>query len=138
MKRYEELEHTADYRVRIFGADEKELFANAAYAFSDSIVDAEGVSEESTDEVEATGGDLEETLVNFLSALLYRFEGERRIYRRCEMLEVSDKRVRAACRGEEFDRSRHRGRTDIKAVTFHGLEIRRGAEGLTAVVTFDI
>ena len=42
-------------------------FANAAFGLSDSLVDLAGVREAFTDTVQATGGDLEETLVDFLS-----------------------------------------------------------------------
>ena len=82
-----------------------------------------------TDEVEATGGDLEETLVNFLSELLYRFEGERRVYREFEILELSDEHVSAVVQGRASSTAaRHTRRKGIKAVTFHDVEIKRGAE----------
>ena len=42
-ERYRELEHPADLRLEIFGADERELFENAAFALFDRMVDLSGV-----------------------------------------------------------------------------------------------
>jgi len=138
MKRYEEIEHTADVRLRFFGADERELFANAAFGMLDSMVDLSDVETKSADTVEATGEDLEETLINFLSELLYRFEGEQRVYRDFEISELTGERVKAVCRGEWYDPERHARKKGIKAVTFHDVRIERGKEGLSVVVTFDV
>ena len=138
MARYEEIPHTADVRLRIFGADERELFANAAFALSDSLVDLSGVRAEISDSVEATGGDIEETLINFLSELLYRFDGEGRAYSECRIDELSDVRVAAVCSGEALDPARHHRRKGIKAVTFHDVNIARDERGLSVVITFDV
>ena len=55
--RYEEVEHTADVRLKVYGADEKELFANAAFALFDMLVDLSGVQEKIREEVSSlTGG----------------------------------------------------------------------------------
>jgi len=80
-KRYEELGHTADIRFRIYGADERELFSNAAFALFDKMVDLSAVRASEAIEVEVSGADAEETLVNFLSEILYRFDAEKFIAR---------------------------------------------------------
>ena len=135
--RYEELEHTADLRLKVYGADERELFANAAFALFDTLADLSGVREEVTDEVAAEGADLEETLVNFLGELLYRFDGEGRVYRSCRVVELDSRHVRAALSGEPFEAARHEAKTAIKAVTFHDVQISRGGDGLSVVITCD-
>ena len=44
MRRYEEIEHTADLAIKAYGRDMKELFANAAYGmFSAMGIDLEAV-----------------------------------------------------------------------------------------------
>jgi len=137
-KRYEEVEHTADIRLKVYGADEKELFSNGAFALFDRMVDLDGVHDVFTDEIEAEGGDLEETLINFLSELLWRFDARRRVYRECRIAELSPGRVRSLCIGEEFDPARHHARQGIKAVTFHDVKITRTGKRLSVVITFDV
>ena len=137
-KRYEELDHTADLRLRIFGADERELFANAAFALFDRIVDLASVRAQVAHEIEASGADIEETLVNFLSELLYRRETQNILYRDCEIRELTLQRVRSVCMGETFSPSRHEAKAEIKAVTFHDVEITRRGGRLEVTLTFDV
>jgi len=136
--KYEEIEHTADLRLKVYGRDERELFANAAFALFDTMADLSKVEARETDVVEGRGADLEETLVAFLGELLYRFEGDRRIYRDFEIAELQDDRVKAACRGESIDPERHDIKAEIKAVTYHDVEIARGPDGLSVVLTCDV
>ena len=136
--RYEEIEHTADVRLKVYGADEKELFANAAFALFDTLVDLSGVGGGIREEVEAEGGDIEETLVGFLGELLYRFDVGRKVYRGFEVIELAETRVRAACTGEDFDPGRHEQKMEIKAVTFHDVRIERGESGLSVAITCDV
>ena len=137
-KRYEELDHTADVQLRIFGADERELFANAAFALADKTVDLSAVHGRQAVEVEASGADIEETLVNFLSELLYRYNAGHFISRECRITELSPTRVRSVCTGEPFDASRHEARAEIKAVTFHDVRITHTADGLEVTLTCDV
>ncbi len=137
-KRYEELDHTADLRLRVFGATRKELFANAAFALFDRMLDLSGVGRQVVQEVGAAGADAEETLVNFLDELLYRYDTEGFIPRECEITRVADADVHAVCRGDIFDAARHEARAHIKAVTFHDVAITRAGDGLQVTLTCDV
>ena len=137
-KRYEELDHTADLRLKVFGRDTRELFANAVFALFDRMVELGGVKSAKSHRVEAAGADAAETLVSFLGELLYHYNVERFVCRECEIEDLSDTRVRAVVRGEVFDPSRHRAKHEIKAVTFHDVRIERTGEGLEVVLTFDV
>lgn len=136
--RYEEIEHTADVRLMVYGADERKLFANAAFALFDRQVDLSAVEIVSADEILAGGADLEETLVNFLNELLYRLEGEDRVYREFEITELDENDVVAICSGETFDPARHEKKISIKAVTFHDVAITRSDGGLSVAITCDV
>ena len=137
-KRYEELEHTADVRFRVFGCDLEELFENAAFALCDVMFRLPDVREDSALEVEAAGGDAEETLVNFLTEIFYRYDGEHFVTRRVEIQELSDTRVRSLLRGEPFDPLRHKVRVPIKAVTFYDVKITRDAGRYEVIITCDV
>ena len=148
--KYKILEHTADIRIRVYGASTRELFSNAAYALFCVIVeDIETVLEKekrqiSVDPVkkELSDGvksrDLEGLLVRWLSELYYRFEVDGLIFKKFDILEMSEGRLTARVYGERFDAARHRLKTDIKGVTYHGLYIRQNKGKWEAEVIFDV
>jgi SHS2 domain-containing protein len=135
MEGFEEVEHTADWAFRARGADLMRLFANAAGAmFELQERPPLPLAEEVERQVEVTGFDRETLLVNWLNELLYLQERHGEIYREFDLQEISDTRLRARLRGQ---RSPGVARV-IKAVTFHGLEIKRLAEGWEATVVVDV
>ena len=136
--RYIELDHTADLRFRVYGADERELFVNAAFAIADKMVALDAVRPAREITVEASGADIEETLVNFLAELLYGFDTEKFIAKEVEVRELSPSRVSALVRGEALDPSRHEFKHHIKAVTFYDVHVTRGAEGFEVTITCDV
>jgi protein archease len=135
MEGFEEVEHTADWAFRARGHDLKQLFANAASAmFELQLRPPLPLAEEVERHLEVAGFDRETLLVNWLNELLYLQEKHGEIYREFELQDISDTRLRARLRGL---RSPGVARM-IKAVTFHGLEIKRVAEGWEATVVVDV
>jgi SHS2 domain-containing protein len=141
--RYEPLPHTADLGVRVRGEDLGTLFANAAYGLSDNLVALDGVRAVEARQVAAEGSDLEELLVRWLGELLFLFE--RDAFVGCEFEVAVDAArsdrpgsARATVRGEKLDASRHRVYSEIKAVTYHGLAVRRDESGWQADLIFDL
>jgi SHS2 domain-containing protein len=136
---YEFLEHTADLGIRVFGRDVAELFRNAARALADLHTDVAAVETRERRRVEARGVDPPDLLRHWLTELHYLYETERLLLPEAAIVELTDERVVAECRGERFDPARHEARGEIKAVTAHGLEIWEEADGsLVAEVIFDL
>ena len=72
---YEELDHTADLRIALYGETLEALFANGALALFDLLVDGEsGGGGDTPWSLRVEGDDLEDLLVRWLGELLYRFE----------------------------------------------------------------
>ncbi len=138
MKRYEQFPHTADIGIRVFGKDLKELFANAAYGMFDVIADLEGIRRSIEEVIEAEGETREELLVAWLDELLYRFYTKEIIYSRFEIEELSENRIRAKCFGRPVSANRNRLKTEIKAVTYSDLKIRKTDKGYQAEIIFDV
>jgi SHS2 domain-containing protein len=88
--------------------------------------------------VEASGADIEETLVNFLAEILYRFDTEKFIAKEVEVRELTAAHVTALLRGEALDPARHEFKHHIKAVTFHDVHVTRGADGFEVTITCDV
>ncbi|MBE6520053.1 MAG: archease [Thermoplasmata archaeon] len=135
MERYILIDHTADLMVKAFGSTVEECFANAGFALFDQTVDLAnvGTSEEVRFEVE--GMDDEDMLYSFLSELLFMLDCDEMIFKE---LKVGFDGNKVVCdgRGEKLDRSKHRTRSEIKAVTYHMMEVDRTAPSVTVV--FDV
>jgi SHS2 domain-containing protein len=134
MQHFQEIEHTADWAFRARGRDLAQLFANAARGLfelqGDTGKDETGIARE----VAASGKDRETLLVNWLNELLYLQETQQETYSRFEILEISDTHLRARVHGRPH---RPEGKL-IKAVTFHGLEIRHSEDGWEATIVVDV
>ncbi len=135
MGRYEVVDHTADLMVRASGSTLEECFANAAYALFDQTVDLSGVRPDEEVEVRVSGSDDEERLFSLLSEMLYLEDADGFVFSEFEVrFEGGD--VVCVARGERLDLSRHRPRSEVKAVTYHMMEVDRSAPSVT--VLFDV
>lgn len=141
MKKYKLLDHTADVLLLVWGRTRKELFGNAVTAMFDVMVDIPGNDNIKTFEektVKITGNDLEDTLINFLREALYLFNGQCWLVRGCEPLELTGKNIVARFQGETYNRQKNPLKTEIKAVTYHCLNINRSNKSWQAKVVFDV
>jgi len=136
MERYILIDHTADLMVRAYGRDLAECFGNAAYALFDQTVDLSGIGTCDSVSIECEGIDMEDLLYSFLSEMLYLEDGEGLILKEFDVELTGDLSLRCSARGEKLDRSKHRIRSEIKAVTYHMMEIDPDAPSVT--VLFDV
>jgi SHS2 domain-containing protein len=125
MKRFELIEHTADIGLNAYGKELPEAFANAAYGMFSIIAELESVKEVETRRVEVSADDIEGLLFEWLNTLLYYFDVEMLLFKWFDVLEFTDTRLVADCRGEKFDASRHHIKTGVKSATYHTLEVDR-------------
>ena len=130
---YELIDHTGDIGIRVQAKTRDALFAEAARALFDIMIEGPAVSPVGSDTIEVSGEDTAETLRDFLSELLYRFSVERKIY---GPFERSTGGLRAGW--ETYEAARHALRTELKAVTYHQLEATQEKDGWTAQVIFDV
>ena len=135
MERYILVDHTADMMVRAFGDTLEECFGNAAYALFDQTVDLSDIGTSEETEFRVTGIDDEDRLYSFLSELLFIEDCDNLILREFDVSFDGDDVVCRA-RGETLDRTRHRVRSEVKAVTYLMMEIDRDTPSVT--VLFDV
>jgi SHS2 domain-containing protein len=135
---FEILEHPADIGFRAFGGTLEELFATAAAALVSITCEIEDVAPRIEYALSATGTDCESLLVNWLSEVLYRFDGKRIALRKFRVTHLAPNSIRAAAWGEPRDGERHRPKLIVKAVTWHQLRIGRSDGGWMAEVYLDI
>lgn len=135
---FEVLEHTADVGFRAWGAEPAELFVNAARAMMAIAAEDGPVSETDQRSIDIDGEDYPSLLVNWLSELLYLFDADEFVAGSIEVETIAPARIRAWLRGETRDPARHRWKLIVKAVTYHGLEVKNTGERWEARVFLDI
>lgn len=135
MERYVLIDHTADMMVKAFGKNLEECFGNAAYALFDQTVDLSNIGTSETTEIRVSGIDEEDRLFSFLSEMLFIEDADNLILKEFDVrFEGED--VVCTARGETLDRTRHRVRSEVKAVTYHMMNIDKDEPSVT--VLFDV
>lgn len=135
---YTLLDHTADLRIRVIGADTADLFRNAGLALFDLINRSTLLESREVIEIDVTGDDPADLMVNYLRELLYLWTGNEKLVKMIDILRVSDTAVSARVSTDRYHPQRHTILHEIKAVTYHQIEVSRTAEGWQAMVVFDV
>jgi len=132
---FEEIEHTADRALRIYGRNFEELLRNAARGLNSLMgVDEEPGAAPKTKSIILDAEDAEGLLVEWLSELAFWAESEMLVFSKFDLHEVSPTQVKADVAVIQVTKlERH-----IKAVTYHNLEIVKTDTGLAATVVFDV
>jgi len=138
MNAYEIIEHTADIGVKAYGIDLSEAFAHAAQGMFDIITDKSEIENKGTYGIELSAENLEELLVDWLGELLFLQGAENLVFGEFNVT-VDEKNfcLSAIVSGEELTKEKHNIGTEIKAVTYHMLEIHR-QDPCFVKVLFDI
>ncbi|MCS7179432.1 MAG: archease [Anaerolineae bacterium] len=131
---FEEIPHTADVALRVWGNDLKELFANAARGLAWLMADPETVQPEKEIRVDLSAPDEETLLVTWLGELIYLNERDGVVFTEFDLEEVTPTHLRGTARGGRAGEFRR----FVKAATFSGLTIRPTGHGLETTITFDV
>ncbi len=138
MKRYEILDHTADIGVIVYGENLKGLFENAGEAFFHIITDLKKVKLRIEKQIVIEGESLERLLVDWLSELLYLHDVESLLFKKFNIESVGEGGLKAMAKGEPFEEGVHAIKTEVKAVTYHQIEVRQEKGRWRAQVIFDL
>jgi len=132
--KYEILEHKADLKIRAFGKTKEELFQNALLAMTESQK-GEDSSSKTERRIRTESMDLSSLLVDFLSQVLYLSQVNKETYNNIKFKKFSDTKLEGKLSGQKIERFGE----DIKAVTYHNLNISQNKEGIWEVtILFDI
>jgi len=136
MKKFEILEHKADLKIRVFGKTKEELFLNVLLAMTESQkAEKEKPFKTIKREIKIKSSDLPALLVDFLSEVLYLTQINKEIYNNIKFKKFTDTELEAELPGQKVERFGE----DIKAVTYHSLDVHQKEDGTwEATVLFDI
>ena len=136
MKKYDLIDHTADVGIKAYGKTLSEAFENAAKGMFDIITDNSEVESTGQYNIELKASDLEQLLVDWLSKLLYLNDAQDLVFGKFEVT-LSGNHLSANVYGEKYDKKKHGMGVEIKAVTYHMLQVHE-TNPIFVQVLFDI
>ncbi len=138
MKAYEFIDHTADIGLKANGKDLSEAFAHAAEGMFDIITDSSAIENKGEYHIDLHSDDMEQLLVDWLNELLFLQGAENLVFGSFSVdVDEQNARLSATVSGEEFDTKKHKIGMEIKAVTYHLLEVHKNDPCFVKVL-FDI
>ncbi len=122
-----------DAYVEVQAATLNAAFENAAFAMFDVMTDPTAVAPEFTDGFDITAHDEISLLHDWLEQLLLKFDLDGKVYSKFEVEKIEtrneDLHLVANARGGFFQSGRHPAKVEIKAVTYHRMEVKATGEG---------
>ncbi len=138
MKQFEIIDISGDVGIKAFGGSIEEVFKNSAIGMYSLITDLKGVKGQKTINISSESNSLEGLLVSWLNELIFHFDAYNFIGKDIVILEMSDRKLKANVKGEEFDPERHERKLLIKAATYHRLKVEKVRDIWEADIIFDI
>ena len=130
---FTEIEHTADWALKVWAPDYAALFHQAAVGMNTlseiQLKSAHRVEEQ----LELTAIDIESLLVSFLSEIVFFGEQDDLGFDRFE-ISIDGFSLRARLSGAPIANRKK----EIKAVTYHNLEVVETETGFSVVIVFDV
>ena len=125
MKNYEYFDVTADIGFKAYGNDLNEAFESASVAMFNIITDTANVRPTKEFKFEIDSEDEVSLLYDYLEELLFYHEVEFMLFSEFHV-EIDDNlHLEARILGEEIDWQKHERKTEIKAITFHKMDVRK-------------
>ena len=136
--KYRIIDHTADVGLHVFGTDPSEVFATAARAMFDIMVSPESVHAVQSLSLQVEGADWPDLMVNWLRELLCLWSGRGLLVHSVDILDIGAQRITADVAVDSYDPARHALGSEIKAVTYHQITVKRKLTGWEARIIFDL
>jgi SHS2 domain-containing protein len=131
--RYQFLDHPADIKIRSFGKDLPELFANSALGMTAYLYGEKDIALTNEESIVVEAENLESLLVNWLAEILYLSAVNKRAYLKYNIQELTRTKISA-----KISSGKTIAKDEIKAVTYHELTITETKNGWEATVVYDI
>ena len=136
------LDHTADMGFRAIGDSIEGAFSEAARALFSLMFALEEIQPLTEHRIEVSAPSLAELLVEWLSELLIQKELSRLVFSRFEVAiagnELSGFVAEGLAFGEMMDRERHQPGTEVKGISYLGLDVSQRDEMWIAQVIVDV
>lgn len=137
---YQLLDHTADIGVHVWATTVKDLFQEACTAMFDIITDTDRSAAVGNhrQNICVSGQDLPDLMINWLSELLYLWTGENKLVRSVDVVRFDKLEIEALVMFDVYDPEQHTIENEIKAVTYHQIQVISTPQGWEAKIIFDV
>ena len=136
MKGYKFFSTTADMGMEVKGRDMSQIFVNAAKGMFNLICSHKSFKPKEEFKIKLQGESWEELFFKWLSELLFYYDAYKIYFVDFQILKINPFEIEAVIKGEKVkDKKIER---EIKAVTYHNLEISRKDDMWEAKVLFDL
>ena len=125
MKKFEYFDVTADIGFKSYGKDLNEAFENASLAIFNIISDTSEIDAKIEKSIEITSEDEVSLLYDYLEELLFLHEVEFMLFSQFDVNIDDNLHLKATIKGEEINWDKHERKTEIKAITFHKMQVEK-------------
>ena len=132
------IDHTADLGIMVRGKNLKHLFEEAAKSMMYIKFKGKRTNESEIIKLSVAGYDLPDLMVRWLGEILYQFEGEHKLVTNVGIDFISPSHLDATLEMVSFDPSLHEILREIKAVTYHQIEVVEKGKHWEARIIFDL
>lgn len=131
-----------DAYVEVHAPSLTAVFEEAGFAMFDIMTDPTAVGLEFTDEFEVAAHDRVSLFHDWLEQLLLKFDLDGRVYSEFHVEKIEEQNgelhLIAKARGGLFEKGRHPAKVEIKAVTYHRMEVKATSGGYLARYILDL
>lgn len=136
-KKFEFFEVTADVGYKAYGKTLEEAFENAALAMFEVITDTSKIEPEIERKIEVESEDECALLYDWLSEFLVLLDVDYLVFSKFEVkIEKKEEgfSLKGTAWGEEFNPEIHESRAEVKAVTYHLMDVKQDNEVMVQVI----
>lgn len=137
-KNYEYFDVTADVGFHAYGKDINEAFENAALAMFNVITNTDNVDNQKTYDFSLQSEDNVSLLFDFLEELLFLHEVEFMLFSNFNVAIDKDLNLKATVQGEDIDWEKHERGSEVKAITFHKMDVEKSKDLCKVQVILDL
>lgn len=125
MKNYEYFDVTADIGFRAYGESLNEAFENAGLAIFNIISDTSNIEPSKEISFKIRSEDEISLLYDYLEELLFYHEVEFMLFSEFHVEIDNNLQLKATIKGESIDWDKHERKTEIKAITYHKMDVKK-------------
>jgi len=137
MQKYKFLEHTADIKFQAFGNSLEEVFSNCAVVMSKTICNKK-INPKKVKKIKIKGSDLQNLLYTFLEEFLFLFDSEGFILSKILNIKIDSGKLLLDAEISGDSAENYKIDSDVKAITYNEMFVRKEKNKWTAQVVLDV
>ena len=139
---YKFIDHTADIAADLFADSLEELFVAGAESWKESVMEKFEVINPELKYIELIENSPDELLVSFVDELNFKLITKKWVYNDVNEIKIEQKEdqwiLNCKISGEKLNEKKHTIKTEIKAVTFHQMDIKEVNRKFITRIVYDI